>query len=56
MPQKCKYIVAWTSAVTMNRRTSGFPDKKSADRAAQDLAKEGAKDVQVFEYKPCRIY
>lgn len=56
MTHKCKYIVSWFSAVTRSKRDGGFGDKASADKAASALKKEGAKDVKVFEYKPCKIY
>ena len=49
---KCRYIVSWTSAVTGNKRDSGYATKAHADKDAANLIKEGAKDVKVYEFKP----
>jgi hypothetical protein len=52
---KCEYIVGYTSAVTGNRITSGYGDKRSAALAAKRLIKEGAKAVALYPFAPCRI-
>jgi len=49
---KCKYIVAYTSAVTGNRNTSGYPNKSLAEKDAKSLEKEGCKNVVVYPFNP----
>jgi hypothetical protein len=50
------YIVRWVCAVTGNIRDSACPNKSMADKEAQALTKEGAKQVEVYAYTPARIY
>jgi len=53
---KCNYLVAYRSAVTGAVTYSGCADKKTADKQAAELEKEGATDVRVMPYTPARIY
>jgi hypothetical protein len=52
---KCKYVVSYTSAVTGNPRSTGYPNKKLADADAAALRKEGCKNVVVYPYSPAHI-
>ena len=49
---RCKYIVSYYSTFFRTTRSTGYPDKKTADRDAAALKKEGALNVRVSEYTP----
>ena len=49
---RCQYIVSYYSTFFRSTRSTGYPDKKTADRDAAALKKEGALNIRVLKYTP----
>ena len=46
------HSIAYTSPVTRLRKVSTYKDKRTAIRDAVNLSREGAKNIDVFYFRP----
>ena len=52
MTDRTPFGVAYTSPATRNRQVSRYATKTAAVKAAAALYREGARNIQTFEYTP----